>query len=305
MYIRMTLQEYFRKRKLSDSSYRAYMQRLRALNGGTEPKTADFLEDVERVLKYINTLSNNTQRSYLITVTQALKSTNQYEDEKEVYELKLEELENKRTEMQQAYQKTDKEKERMCSMEELNAVADYWLEMIDESVYNAYSPTKIYNIYKSALVALLYTEQAPIRLEYGGMELIKRKSDIKSGRNYLLTSGDTYQFILQEFKTKKSQGEKIWTVKSTRLKNILDEWFKINTSKYLFPNKSYDAPMGMNAFGKLIPKVFESIGKKITLNILRHVWISHHVDYKVLESHKDLAAAMCHNVDTQKTYIKI
>lgn len=97
----------------------------------------------------------------------------------------------------------------------------------------------------------------------------------------------------------------MWKVTSTRLKNILDEWLKINTSGFLFPNTEYDAPMSTNAFGKHLPKVFESIGKKITLNILRHVWISHNVDYKVLDEHAALANAMCHSIGMQKTYVKV
>ena len=302
----MSIQEYFKKRKLSDSSYRAYMQRLRKLNGGMEPTTIDFLEDVESILKIITPLSNNTQRAYLITVTQALKSTTRHEDAKDVYELKLEELENIRQENEENYRMTDKEAERMCSMGELRAVADYWMDMIDETVFNEFTPTAIYNVYKNALISLLYVEQAPIRLEYASMIVINNVDDIKKGNNYILREKDGgYKFVLQEFKTKKSQGAKMWKVTSTRLQNILDEWFKINTSGFLFPNNSYDGPLSLNAFGKQVPKVFESIGKKITLNILRHVWISHHVDYKVLEEHKALSAAMCHSLDTQKCYIKV
>jgi len=301
----MTIQDFFKARKLSANSYRAYLQRLRKLNGGIEPTTIDYLEDVESILNIISSFSNNTQRSYLITVLEALKSTNNYEDEKEVYELKLEELENIRQENEENYRKSDKEKERMCSIEELQAVTDHWLDMIDESIFNDFSATKIYNIYKNALIALLYVDQAPIRLEYASMILINNSDEIKKGNNYIIRENGGYKFVLQDFKTKKSQGAKMWKVTSVRLKNILEEWFKINTSGFLFPNAEFDAPMTSNAFGKHLPKVFESIGKKITLNILRHVWISHHVDYKVLDNNAALANAMCHSIGMQKTYVKV
>lgn len=132
----MTIQEFFKARKLSASSYRAYMQRLRKLNGGIEPTTIDFLEDVESILKSLSSLSNNTQRSYLITVLEALKSTNNYEDAKDVYELKLDELENIRQENEENYRMSDKEAERMCSFEELQLVVEYWLDIIDEYIFN-------------------------------------------------------------------------------------------------------------------------------------------------------------------------
>ena len=302
----MTIQEFFKARKLSASSYRAYMQRLRKLNGGIEPTTIAYLEDVESILNTLSSLSNNTQRSYLITVLEALKSTNNYEDAKDVYELKLDELENIRQENEENYRMSDKEAERMCSFEELQLVVEYWLDIIDEYIFNDFSPNKVYNVYKNALISLLYVEQAPIRLEYASMIVINNTDEIKKGNNYILREKDGgYKFVLQEFKTKKSQGAKMWKVTSTRLKNILDEWLKINTSGFLFPNTEYDAPMSTNAFGKHLPKVFESIGKKITLNILRHVWISHNVDYKVLDEHAALANAMCHSIGMQKTYVKV
>ena len=300
-----TIQDYFRKRKLSDGSYRAYMQRLKSLNGGKEPTDVSFLEDFDSVFKYISKLSNNTQRSYLITVTQALKSVSGMDDVKDIYELKLEELENVRIENEDNYRKSDKEKERMCSMDELNAVTDYWLETIDDVIYNKSRVAVIVVTYKNAWVSLLYTQQAPIRLEYGSMIVIENEEDIKPRINYLIRGEDSYKFVLQDYKTKKSQGVKKWTVKSTQIKKILDEWFKLNTSGYLFPNRQWNAPMTMNSFGKMIPKVFESIGKKITLNIIRHVWISHHVDYKVLDTHAALASAMGHSLSTQKAYVKV
>jgi hypothetical protein len=281
------------------------MIRLRKLNNENPVTTVDYLADYDTILKKISHLANNTQRGYLITIIQALKSTNKYDDEKDVYEAKLEELEYIRQEAQDNYRKSDKEKERWCSLIELKAVADYWLEMIDEVVYNKYSAVKVFNIYKMALISLLYTEQPPIRLEYATMSVIESEELVKPGTNYMLREGDNYFVILQEFKTKKSQGNKRIPITSTKLKKILDEWLKLNTSGYLFPTPDYSTHITPNAFGKLVPKAFESIGKKITLNILRHIFISENVDYKILENNSKIASMMCHNTDTQKTYIKV
>jgi len=299
------MESYFQKRKLAPSTVKAYMIRLRKLNDDKPVTTIDFLSDYDAMFKKISHLANNTQRGYLITIIQALKTTNKYDDEKDVYEAKLEELEYKREEQQDNYRKSEKEKERWCSLLELKAVSDYWLDMIDEVVYNNFSAVKVFNIYKMALISLLYTEQPPIRLEYATMSVIDNESDITKGNNYLLRENGKYIVILQEFKTKKSQGAKRIPISSGKLTNILDEWLKLNTSGYLFPTPDYSTHMTPNAFGKLIPKAFESIGKKITLNILRHIFISEHIDYKVLDEHASLASAMCHNVNTQKTYVKV
>lgn len=299
------MEDYFRKRKLSESTIKAYMIRLRKLNDEKPVTTIDYLADYDSMIKKISHLSNNTQRGYLITITQALKMTNNYDDEKDVYEAKLQELEYIREEAQDKYRKSDKEKERWCSLLELKAVADYWLDMIDEVVYNDFSSAKVYGIYKNALISLLYTEQAPLRLEYATMSIIQDESKVEPKKNYMLQDNGKYIIILQDFKTKKSQGNKRIPITSGKLTNILDEWLKLNTSGFLFPTPDYSTHISTNAFGKLIPKAFEPIGKKITLNILRHIFISEHVDHKVLDEHKALASLMCHNVSTQKTYVKV
>ena len=300
----MTIQDYFKKRKLSESSVKLYLQRLRKLNAGVEPTQVDYLQHYDDILEQISTLSNNTQRGYLITIVQALKSTNKYDDEKDIYEAKLAELEYLREEQQQKYQKSDKEKQRMCSFPELQLCAEYWIEMIDDSIYNNQTPDDIFTIYKNALISLLYTEQPPIRLEYASMHVINNLDEIVPNKNYLFVDGNEYNFILQDFKTK-SKGAKTWTVTSTKLKNILKQYLQINTSGLLFPSKFHDGSLSTNAFGKLIPKVFESVNKKITLNILRHIYISHHVDHKILDKNAAIANAMCHSIDTQKSYIKV
>ena len=301
------MESYFQKRKLAPSTVKAYMIRLRKLNDNKPVTTIDFLSDYESMFKKISHLANNTQRGYLITIMQALKSTNKYDDEKDVYEAKLEELEYIREEQQDNYRKSEKEKERWCSLLELKAVGDYWLDLINEEFENniVHNGTKVFNIYKMALISLLYTEQPPIRLEYATMSVIDNESDITKGNNYLLRENGKYIVILQEFKTKKSQGKKRIPITSGKLTNLLDDYLKLNTSGYLFPTAHYSTHMTPNAFGKLIPKAFESIGKKITLNIIRHIFISEHIDYTVLDEHASLASAMCHNVNTQKTYVKV
>ena len=150
----------------------------------------------------------------------------------------------------------------------------------------------------------LYTEHPAIRLDYATMEIIYDEKNIEPKKNYLLIEDDCKHFILQHYKTSSKHNEKVWSP-SPRLSKIIDGWIKINETKYLLPNRNFTNSLTTNALGKMITRVFDSLDKKITVNTIRHIWISESVDHKQLDKNATLASAMCHNPMTQRNYIKI
>lgn len=300
----MTIEEYFTKqRKLKPSSVRAYMIVLKKLNNNEIPLGIDFLVNYQHVFDYIEKFKLTTQRSYIITVVQALKSVMGYDDVKDEYETKLQELDYLYNTDVEEYQKSDNQNENMVSMEELKLVAKFRLDQIKD-IDNVNNLTDIYEIYKNAVITGLYTEIPSIRLEYASMEIIYDEDDIKPKKNYLLVEPHIKSFILQDYKTVKKYQEKVFHP-TKKLSKLLDEWIELNPSGYLFVNKTGDGAVKTNTFQSWVPKAFEPSGKKITLNIIRHIWISDNIDYKVLEKNAELADQMCHSPATQKNYIKI
>ena len=63
--------------------------------------------------------------------------------------------------------------------------------------------------------------------------------------------------------------------------------------------------MGSNALGKFITKAFDFTGKKISLNLLRHVYISSKIDLDAIKKQKELAKDMMHSESTQESYAKV
>ena len=300
----MSIRSYFEnQRKLRSTSVRAYMICLKKLNHNVEPITLDYLKNYEDVFHYIKRYKPATQRSYMIAVNQALKSVNEWDELKDIYEAKLEVLEYEHQERNASYDKTEEEAKNWTTLEELKLIADYWVDMIDEIQYNSRHYVKIHDVYKCAIVALLYTEHAAIRLDYATMEIIKSESEIQPNKNYLLVEDGEKHFILQHYKTSSKHHEKVWSP-TPRLSEIIDKWLEINNSGYFLPNRNMENPMTTNALGKMITRVFESIDKKITVNTIRHIWISQNVDHTIIDKHAQLADAMCHTVGTQKTYIR-
>ena len=300
----MTIEEYFTKqRKLKPSSVRAYMIVLKKLNNNEIPLGIDFLVNYQHVFDYIEKFKLTTQRSYIITVVQALKSVMGYDDVKDEYETKLQELDYLYNTDVEEYQKSDNQNENMVSMEELKLVAKFRFDQIKD-IDNVDNLTDIYEIYKNAVITGLYTEIPSIRLEYASIEIIYDEDDIKPKKNYLLVEPHIKSFILQDYKTVKKYQEKVFHP-TKKLSKLLDEWIELNPSGYLFVNKTGDGAVKTNTFQSWVPKAFEPSGKKITLNIIRHIWISDNIDYKVLEKNAELADQMCHSPATQKNYIKI
>jgi len=298
------IREYFEnQRKLRPSSVKAYMICLTKLNGGAEPSTLDFLENFDEIFEKLKPLKLTTQRSYMIAVNQALKSVSGMDEIKDVYELKLEDLDFDYNKQIDTYQKSETEEANWVSLAELSVVADYWIDMLDEIQYSTKHYLKVYDIYKNAIVALLYVDHPAIRLEYASMSVIYDEKNIEPNKNYLLIEPAQKSFILQKYKTSSKHHEKVWHP-STRLSGIIDEWVKINPSNFLLPNRNFTNPMTTNALGKMITRVFEPIDKKITVNTIRHIWITENVDHKVLDANAELAAAMCHTPMTQRNYIR-
>lgn len=301
----MNLRDYFEKvKKVRPQTLRNYMLMLRKLNNDEEPTTCEYLKDVANVFKYIEKLSLTTQRTYLICVMSALASVNGMDDEKDIYSDKLQELNFQYDERIKHHKKSAVEDENMCSLAELKLIADYWLEMLDEVIYNEKHHKKLWDIYRYAIIALLYTDIPPVRLDYASFHISKNIDDLANKNGILIDDDGDMTFILQHYKTSDRYNEKIYKP-TTRLKKIIKEWTEMNDTGFLFPNRTLDAPMTPNAFGKLIPKVFKDTGKKITLNLIRHIWITDEVDLKILEEHTKLADAMCHSTDTQKAYIRV
>jgi len=298
------IRDYFEnQRKLRPSSVKAYMICLTKLNNGAEPSTLDFLENFDDIFEKLNSLKLTTQRSYMIAVNQALKSVSGMDEIKDVYELKLEDLDFDYNKQVATYQKSEAEEDNWTTLAELRLVADYWIGLLDEIQYSTKHYLKVYEIYKNTIVALLYTDHPAIRLDYATMIVIYDEKDIEPNKNYLLIEPAQKSFILQKYKTSNKHHEKVWHP-STRLSGIIDDWMKINHSNFLLPNRDFTNPMTTNALGKMITRVFEPLDKKITVNTIRHIWITENIDHTILDANAELADAMCHTPMTQRNYIR-
>jgi hypothetical protein len=120
------------------------------------------------------------------------------------------------------------------------------------------------------------------------------------------TSTDNYMkgntFVFNNYKTKNKYGTQEVKI-PVRLRNILQKWSKKHTNEYLlFSEKGTPLPQS-----RLTQKLNRIFGKNISVNMLRHIFISERVleAAPALQKLEDIAEDMGHSVGTQQLYKKL
>ena len=155
----------------------------------------------------------------------------------------------------------------------------------------------------------LNEENPPTRLDYSPMKIIskgeydKLDEEERKENNYLVVlSRNNKFFSFNEYKTSGKYGENQVKV-GKKLNSVLNIWLKYNKTDSLLLN-SQGKPMSANGLGKEIKKVFEPTGKNISVNMLRHIFISEKYPKEKLDEKSQDAKKMGHSVDMQEKYSK-
>ena len=282
---------------IKDSSLKAYMISLKKMNNNEEIKNLNFLKDDKEVFKIIEKLALSTQRAYLTSILVVLGAykKEEFDSVLKKYRERLQVLNNKYNETISSHEKTDKQSKNWVSLKQLAKVRNFYKTELDEknTLTKENHNRKEMELLQKYLVSALYTLQPPIRLDYGNMKIIKNKKDNNEKTNFLLVTG----------RNKKSMGAKEIPVNS-KLNTIINLWLKYNKSDNFLLN-SKDEIMNENALSKYIKKVFEPTKKDITLNLLRHIYISENIDLEAMKKQKKLAENMLHSGEQQIDYAKV
>jgi hypothetical protein len=156
----------------------------------------------------------------------------------------------------------------------------------------------------------LYIQQAPVRLDYAGMVIVKGDGlgdDLKlpkdellkfpTTRNYAVIKdsvGDSY-FIFNDYKTSTCYGQQVIRM-CPRIKGLL-------TLQYDMCRRNIYAGERADLSRKIIELWTKYTGKKLSVSLIRHSYIAY--NYKQnpsIEFKKDLARRMLHSADVQELY---
>lgn len=154
------------------------------------------------------------------------------------------------------------------------------------------------DLFQSYLILSLYVLNPPRRLEYIDMKMTLPNKDDKVDYNYIKGR----KFYFTKYKTSKNYGTQVVDI-NPKLYTIIRKWKLMNPNQEWLlcsaDGKKFTAPMITQRLNKIF-------GKKISVNMLRHIYISDDV-LKSLPPLKELdetANAMGHNQTTQMLYKK-
>ena len=293
-------------REIKDSSLKVYLANVRKLNGGETIINLKFLRKTATILNKIADLKIPTQRNYITSILVILTAQPKYKATCEKYKEALRILNDTYNEHINSHQKTEKEDKNWCNLKHLKkTVLNHYKREISERGLNTKTnlTSKEFDLYQKYVISALYLLLPPVRIDYIAEIVTTRDDMTDKNKNYLLNiSRNTKYFYINEYKTSAKHGQ-IEIKINKELNSILNNWLKINTSEYLLVNKS-GSKMTPNVLSKAITKAFLPSGKNISLNMLRKIYISEHIDLDIIKKRKELADAMAHSVDTQTTYIK-
>ena len=319
-YKNMDIVEEIKKERpsLSEGTIKAYTSNLRKLHekitGKKDIENLDFLKSPDVVLEKIDKLLTNTQKNYLVAVVVILQTNKQkYKDLIEIYQKKIKN-------MQEAV--NDKYDENEKSSKQANNWADYQdilkllkklkketKPLLEKDPENLTQKEK--DLIQNYLVVYLYSGKAfpIIRNDFADMKIVNESDERDDDKNYFVVKkkGLPY-FQLNEFKTKKYQGEKIIPIKDLELRKLINKWAKITNTGYLLINVSNNSPMKANGISKYLQKIYlKNLNKKISTSLLRSIFITNKYDKNLSQKEKkNLAENMGHSKNTaEQVYNKI
>lgn len=110
------------------------------------------------------------------------------------------------------------------------------------------------------------------------------------------------KMVFNDYKTKKIYGQQTVDI-PTKLKTIIDRWSKKHNNDYLVFNDD-GSPMSSAQLTHRLNRIFD--GRKVSVNMLRHSYITHTVlpQTPALKKLEETAKDMGHSVETQALYRK-
>ena len=301
------------RRNIKDKSINAYLIILKKLNDNKDIYNLDYLNDTENIIKKINEKKLTTQRNYVSAVLTILSCRKDIEDNDPImliYKEHLKNLNDKYDEFIESHEKTQSQVDNWCSLAELDNIRKNYKKRIRNNDYakkETLTQEEKINLTYYVIVSL-YTLLPPVRVDYAPMKIITDINDDDNETNYLyIKSRNNKQFILNEYKTHRKYGKKIINI-PTELNSVINLYLKFHSSNNSFLFNSKGNYMTAKELTLLIPKAFSIYTfKNVTLNLLRHIFISENIQLKSpeqLKKEKDIADVMGHSLAIQQTYYK-
>jgi len=272
-------------------SIRTYVSNIKKIAGEKEITNIDFLNNPDEIFKRLEGMKLTMKRNILSSILVLLSAVDSESRLYKTYSDKLLKLTMEYKRQQDKNEKTETQVKNWVEHSELINIAKKMIKKNPGS--------------QDALIAGLYSYQPPTRLDFYDMQIVGPKDEIDNEKNYLVVQSQrTKRFIFNDYKSANKYNT-ITIPVNKQLNTVINKFLKLNPGrKYLLQNKA-GMPITRNALGKKIPVIFKDTGKHVTLNIIRHVYISENINIEQTKKNKELAKTMMHGQSVQLEYAKI
>ena len=295
------LKEY--KPKLKDNSISQYTRMLKKLK---DIDISNF-ENIKNFLKDKNLTFKKNICIPLLNYANIYKLNYIKDIEDSIIELNKEYNKNKKE-----YKKTKKEENNWLEWKEILKIRTKLYKQVRAFDIHKKEKTKLTgqekNILKKYVILSIYTFLPPRRLEICSLikinkkdydNLIKLNTTLKN--NYLVIKNKSNMFFSYNVYKSNRIYDNQTIIIPKKLIKVLNLWLKYNNqSQYLFStNKKQMSP---NTLSKFINNIFYP--HKISVNMLRHIYITSFIDIDTEKKKDDIAYKMGHSRATQQQYAR-
>jgi len=302
-YIMSPILELLKKNRpnLSDGSLKTYNSILSNLYKKVFPdKELDLakFKDHKKFIAFLKNMDGSKRKTYLSALVVACPDCEEYKD--------LMNKDGQEYNAQKKLQKkTDKEEDNWVEQEELQNIYTE-LETEAKKLYKLKNPSAqdVQKIQSFIILSLVSGKHINIRRSLDWTEMVYKGED-KEKDNYLDRSKKQQKFYFNVYKTQKYLNDQEVIVPPI-LKKILTTWIKLLEKVY--PENKYllvDSKGGKLTPTKMTQRLNSIFGKKASINILRHSFITNkYKDMPGLEELQEEATAMGHSLKEHLEYIK-
>jgi len=311
-------------RNLRDSTLKEYKRNLNKLaifiTGFDYDSKTFLIKDFQKIKEYLNGLATSTKKKMVSSILVALSPTGMNmvaEQDKEVYDqykailLAEQQIYNKSI---AGNKKSEKDEANWTSWKSITDVNKSLKKQISAKGINMKTtelkePLDLYKL-QDYLISSLYTMLPPRRLDYADARVISFKdynkltNEDKHKSVYLVHKSNTNRFFhFGKDAVKSTTAEDVKVDVPKNLNTVITLWLKFNNGDFLLVSQD-GGKLTTNALSKQITRIFKPTGKKISVVMLRKIFLSEEFNGDKNKKN-DLAEKMNHSVAVQQSaYVK-
>lgn len=298
---------------LKSNTISQYESNLNKLKKIFDTDSWGFLSDPDKVKENISHLHFTSQRNHynaIIVLLMALNSDKKYTKIIDEYSDVRDKLNDMYIESNKDSTISSKQAPNFAKKEEIDLMISTIAEELKKvDLKELPLSKKDFALFQLYVLVNLYSKM-PLRNDVAGMESItkgnynKLSKDEQKSKNWLLIEKNKLSFILNNYKSNKTYGQKIIPIEDASLKKILRQFIKVSGPGVLFKSSSGKA-LTRNALSQFLLKFTKKyMNKSVSTTMFRKIYLSDKYSDMKEEMKKD-SHMMAHSTGVaMSTYVK-